>query len=392
VFPGREPRRDFGAASDAVCDLCCAAQEKLTRVDIWATFLIIVGATLSTSFGDHREVGALVATRGRRSPPLTATRVQRTYDVPGLYVLFERPEFIIFQCITLVSVFVLWLFITRQLRIRKEAKATANIHVESILKTPAQRAVPFACGLLAGLTGSQQNVLTKCFSELFSLTLQGHNQFKYLLTYVLMASAIFFAIFQIGYVSKGLEHFDAVFYLPVYNAFLIVLGIVAGSVYFNEISSASAESVAFFCVGVTITLSGVLLLTQRKKPEEEDEDEDEDEGGATDEGDGSNSDPERLGGLRESSLLVFSLPCNRAPLHADTHARARRRSRRSRRSGVARQGGREGSAAGQRKGVDADFDESARRGADGGRGLWRRRRHGGRHAPGRGSRAAGLTG
>lgn len=35
--------------------------------------------------------------------------------------------------------------------------------------------------------------------------------------------------------SKGLEHFDAVFYLPIYNAFLIVLSILAGAIYFDEV-------------------------------------------------------------------------------------------------------------------------------------------------------------
>lgn len=46
---------------------------------------------------------------------------------------------------------------------------------------------------------------------------------------------LFVGVFSVcRYLSKGLEHFDAVFFLPIYNAFLIVLSILAGAIYFDE--------------------------------------------------------------------------------------------------------------------------------------------------------------
>lgn len=82
--------------------------------------------------------------------------------------------------------------------------------------------------------------------------------------------------YTVSYVSKGLEQFDAVFYLPIYNAFLIgrvslhaqfvgfcltnpflVLGIVCGAVYFNESRDQTPTQLALFSIGVAITIGGV---------------------------------------------------------------------------------------------------------------------------------------
>lgn len=239
--------------------------EKLTRVEIGATALIFIGAVVTTAFGEHSE---------------------RTYDVPGLYELYNRWEFIFFQVVSVILIFTLWLFIQRTLPVleqfNRRARSSSDSDIEVSDSTPspigmvrkneapvAIQALPFAFGLLAGLSGAQQLVITKCVSELLSMTIKGENQFVYALTYFLIVFAAGFAVFQISYVSKGLEHFDAVLYLPIYNAFLIVLGIIAGSIYFNEIRDVSATSVALFSVGVLITLSGVLLLTKQKpKPKE----------------------------------------------------------------------------------------------------------------------------
>lgn len=56
-----------------------------------------------------------------------------------------------------------------------------------------------ACFCDRVFTGAEQMVVTKSCSELLTKSFNGDNQFVYLLTYVLTAAAIGFAIFQIGY-------------------------------------------------------------------------------------------------------------------------------------------------------------------------------------------------
>jgi magnesium transporter len=235
----------------------CFLKETLTYYDKVATVFIFLGAGVSTQFGQHDE---------------------KSFDVHGFVDLYGRVDFILFETASLAGVVFLWLFIRRVIpekkRIEQEwremhseevARDGNDAHIPNSDKHVPQRVrmLPFAVGCLAGLAGAQQTIFTKSVSELLSLSIKGDNQFIYPLTYIMLAAGIFFAIFQISYVSVGLEHFDAVFYLPIYNAFFIVLGILSGSMYFNEIKESTLTKVMLFSLGVALTVFGVLVLTKR---------------------------------------------------------------------------------------------------------------------------------
>ncbi|RHY52682.1 hypothetical protein DYB34_013144 [Aphanomyces astaci] len=91
---------------------------------------------------------------------------------------------------------------------------------------------------LSGVFGAQSILFAKSVAELVKSSLDGENQFTTVGTYAI-ALAMFACIFlQIHWLAQGLEHFDAVFVVPIFQ-------------------------VVMFLVGVVITLSGVGILSQR---------------------------------------------------------------------------------------------------------------------------------
>lgn len=208
-------------------------KEKVTRRDLLASVLIALGAGITTVFGAH---------------------TQTQYTVPTLYILFARPAWIFFQVLANVGVVVLWVAVRLAL---SERSRFVNLRVV------CKSYLAYLLALLVALSGAQQMVFTKTVSELIAASINGDMQFTYFLTYVLIVLAIWMAVFQIGYLNKGLELFDAVYFLPLYNAALIVLCIVVGGIYFDEVAHVSWWQILLFVAGVMICLGGVLLLKKR---------------------------------------------------------------------------------------------------------------------------------
>jgi len=127
-----------------------------------------------------------------------------------------------------------------------------------------EKLVPFAYAFVAALSGAQQLAATKTFAELVLLSLQGYNQLKFWVAWIIFFFAIFFAVLQIWYLSAGLERCDAIFFLSIYNALLIIFSVVCGGVYFGEFAqAASTANLVLFFLGLVVVLSGVLVLVRR---------------------------------------------------------------------------------------------------------------------------------
>lgn len=79
-----------------------------------------------------------------------------------------------------------------------------------------------------------------------------------------MLLAMFASVFlQIHWLAHGLQFFDAVFIVPVFQCFFISVSIFGGGVYFKEFARMSTLSLAMFFLGAAITISGVYLLSHR---------------------------------------------------------------------------------------------------------------------------------
>ena len=84
-------------------------------------------------------------------------------------------------------------------------------------------------------------------------------QFTYGLTWVVIAFAIALAILQIKSVNHGLSKFDVVYFLPIYNCYLMLWSIIVGTIYFDEASGLGAKQISMFCLGSLICATGILL-------------------------------------------------------------------------------------------------------------------------------------
>jgi hypothetical protein len=287
----------------------CLLGETLTALDVAATLLIVSGACISTVFGSHSH---------------------RIYDVAGLETLYTSAPFIKFETLMFAAgaAALAYVWLGRR-NSNAEAAAAADAATaiaavnddkvssdkdaaSSLLPMPSSssaarrgsdsgggdappsdpplsaatlaynRRVPFAYGFLAAVCGVQQNLFTKTFSELLLSSISpsasspssaaaastgvSSNQMHYALTYVVLLVSITFAVLQIAFINTGLAHADALLFLPIYNAFLIVAGIYAGRVYFAEMHALPTRLVICFVFGVCCTLSGIALLAQKKTP------------------------------------------------------------------------------------------------------------------------------
>eukprot|EP00756_Hemistasia_phaeocysticola_P061585 Hpha_TRINITY_DN5047_c0_g1::TRINITY_DN5047_c0_g1_i1::g.93944::m.93944 len=70
---------------------------------------------------------------------------------------------------------------------------------------------------------------------------------------------------QIHYLNEALRIYcDAIFVLPVYQAFWVTAGIASGLVFYQEYRRVPQRHIAFFCLGVLTCLTGLFVLSRRK--------------------------------------------------------------------------------------------------------------------------------
>lgn len=89
--------------------------------------------------------------------------------------------------------------------------------------------------------------------------------------YVFLFCMIATILMQTHYLAHGLEFFDALFIVPVFQCFFIVLSIMGGALYWKEMDNFNASQWTLFPMGVLVTLYGVYLMSSRDMAIEPDE-------------------------------------------------------------------------------------------------------------------------
>ena len=130
---------------------------------------------------------------------------------------------------------------------------------------PFKKLHPLSCSALSGCLGAQSILCAKSVAEMFkeSLSADGANQFVKVETWLIVLGMVFFVFSQIHWLARGLESFDAVYIVPVFQCFFISVAVIGGAVYFREFDDMADLNRFMFFVGLMITLSGVYLLSQR---------------------------------------------------------------------------------------------------------------------------------
>lgn len=149
----------------------------------------------------------------------------------------------------------------------------------NLTKTPAYtdhlaKLHPLSYAAVSGLFGSFSVTFGKSIGELLAATADSDhgNQFLEPLFYVFLVCMVGAILLQTHYLAHGLEYFDALFIIPVFQCFFIINSILGGALYWEEMNDFNLTQWIVFPLGVLITLWGVYLMSSRNmQVDEEDE-------------------------------------------------------------------------------------------------------------------------
>jgi len=216
--------------------------EAFNRSDATATALIIGGVVQVALFADKSET---------------------CYTADELVSFYSRTAFIIYALVISLLIVVLLLLVRHVEKILESFGSNSSSYkkfrrIHSILY-PA----------LSGLFGAQSVLFAKSTVELIkTFNVTGVNQFTQFRTYFSACTMVLCIFLQIHWLAKGLEKFDAVFTVPIFQCFFITVSIVGGGVYFDEFRDMSSFQFSMFLLGVMLTLAGVFLMSKREMNEQ----------------------------------------------------------------------------------------------------------------------------
>lgn len=204
--------------------------EELLRMDLIATILIVVGTVITTMFGSHES---------------------QDYTPETLSETFQQGQAVAFELL-------MWSFMA--------VIAVIQCH---FMQSLSGRAGATLYAMLAGAAGAQQFSYLKAVVDIvkYDITTKGNQAFFQMQTYGFIACTVLFGVCQVTTLNKGLALYDIVVFLPLYNSFLIIFGILCGCWIYNEFNSSTMTTTQrlVFCAGGLIQCSGILLLTCSSK-------------------------------------------------------------------------------------------------------------------------------
>lgn len=208
-------------------------KETITRHNLIATAIIFLGVTMTVIFAGH-------------STP--------SYDLDDLLQLYCKPIMFLYIASIIIFVACLW-----QAKTRIERTGVGVNELYHVI----------CYGGIAGSFGGQSVLLAKSVVELIKTALWGSgtmNAFKHYETYVMIGGLATCLICQITTLNGGLERFDALVMVPVYQSFWILTSVLGGIIYFEEYISMTPFQALMFTAGSSITLFGIYYLLAGQKP------------------------------------------------------------------------------------------------------------------------------
>eukprot|EP00924_Labyrinthula_sp_SR-Ha-C_P013486 maker-scaffold_5-snap-gene-4.6-mRNA-1 protein AED:0.02 eAED:0.02 QI:244/1/1/1/0.75/0.6/5/116/582 len=244
--------------------------ETLSKRDLAATLLILVGLVLVAVSGDKTE---------------------KEYTLDCLIELYKRVIFIVYV-VLLVFICGFGFYISTKLaNLREKAfemvtdPSKADLLEQKEAKIDYkkyQRIHPVFPTALSGIIGSQSVLFAKCTIEIFksafitsnesqeALGGSSRNPFTRFETYLIIFCMLLTIFNQLHWLSHSLRFFDAVLVVPIFQCFFITGGVIGGAVFFDEFRGFSTGRIMLFVCGMIITIFGVILLSLRQKPTEND--------------------------------------------------------------------------------------------------------------------------
>jgi len=176
------------------------------------------------------------------------------FSVDIMMELFSAARVMVFECI-------IWVVTATCI-----VSVRSQWFVQAYMQEDNQsRVAPAMFGLIAGGAGSQQFLFLKATIELFKTAVEdgGSVVFLKFQTYLFLGAAIMCALIQIKFLNEGLAACDVVTFLPIYNTWLIMMGVLNGALVFNEFTAQRMGPIShyvYFFLGCSLCLLGIMAL------------------------------------------------------------------------------------------------------------------------------------
>jgi len=217
---------------------------------------------LNEAFRRSDAIATAVIIGGVIQAVLFIKKGDKCLTLADLVTLYYRVAFIVYAAIISVICIVL-VRLVKHLEHLHQLFGPSSEHYAKY-----RRIHPVLYPVLSGLFGAQAVLLAKSTAELFKVTFEGgDNQFAYFGTYLIVITLFVCIFLQTHWLAQGLQRYDAVFVIPVFQCSNITTSIAAGGVYFDEFKSMSTFQILMFTIGIIATLSGVVLMSQRSMDE-----------------------------------------------------------------------------------------------------------------------------
>ena len=168
--------------------------EAFSLKDGFATTLVIAGVILVAAF---------------------ASKGSNCYTLTELTELYRRPPFIVYCVIVILCCVLLYRLVKKIERIHTDFGSGSTRYAKF------ERWHPVLYPALSGVFGAQSVLFAKSTAELFKSTFTGDSQFDQFGTYLILLGMLTCVFLQIHWLAQGLQRFDAVFVVPVFQCFFI---------------------------------------------------------------------------------------------------------------------------------------------------------------------------
>ena len=214
-------------------------KESLNPWILVGTVVVVIGCVLLVVFGSHD------------SPSFTAQELMDLYSNPA-YIAYLCAAGVLCVCSYLVYKF-------GKRRIPDIAgKSPQDLGVW-------YRWLPIFYTLFSAAIGTQSVLYGKSMSLLLRTSLAGNNQAGQWYTWLVVILFLGCAIFWVVRFNKGLKMFPVSVIMPTLQVGWILLSMVSGSLYFQEIQDMTVLEKIMFGIGTAILISGVYLITTSTK-------------------------------------------------------------------------------------------------------------------------------
>jgi len=200
-------------------------QETLTRRRVFGCGLIVLGTVMAGCFGNHTD------------SEYTIEYLEETLINTRVAIYF--------------AIFAVWFCFNRFYLMGKP-------------KGSALRGISLGCtaGTIAGNMFCVKAAI-ECIQR--SIHEQDGEIWLHWLPYVLLLGAVFFALTNVVYMTKGLQEYEALFMVTIYEGSMIVSGCVSGAVVLLDLRGLEAWRVGLYALSILIVVAGMCVIFSQER-------------------------------------------------------------------------------------------------------------------------------